>query len=76
MDYSRKKQRGDVYVCVCVCVCGWVGGDGGGGVRTFFLKTFQEFLCFSLYPWKFQTKQASRLETPQNCVTPLGNFKA
>ena len=37
------------------------------------LKTILDFLIFFTLPWKFQTKQSSTLEIPQNCVRSLGN---
>ena len=37
--------------------------QGGGVLRTYFLKTPLEFFISLLYPWKFQKKQSS---TPEN----------
>ena len=39
-----------------------------------FSETSLEFLDLSLYPKKFQRKQAFTSEILQNCVTPLGKL--
>ena len=55
------------------------GSDGGGGwVRCCWLMTYlfensARILHFT--PGNFRQKKPLPLETPQNCVTPLGNFK-
>ena len=51
----------------------------GMGLRAYIFEKYGlpwNFVLFYCNLWKFQTKQSFTLETPQNCVMPLGNFKA
>ena len=46
-----------------------------GGLRIHFLENPQAFFLFLLYPWKFQAKQSSTLDIPQNSVWSLWKFQ-